>query len=102
MNMRTPFAALAILMAVSAPALAQQIDGGALTCAQFVGMNAADKNASLNAVRGFARESINASAAGTVAQSDQLTDAEFMARMDASCLDELGTTAVIDAMQTTN
>lgn len=102
MNNRTPFAALAILLAVSAPALAQQIDGGALTCAEYNAMNAADKNASMNAVRGFAIESVNAEAAGTVAQMSGDDDVAFMGKMDASCIDAVGTTPVIAAMQTTN
>jgi hypothetical protein len=99
MNLRTPFAALIILMAASAPTLAQQLDGGELTCAEFVGMNAADKNAGMGAVRGFARESVNATAAGTVAQTDQLTDDEFMGRMDAACIDAAPGKTIIDAMR---
>jgi len=102
MNMRTPFAALAILMAVGAPALAQDVNGGTLTCAEFKAMDAAGKNIAMNAVRNFARESVNASAAGTVAQMDSDTDDTYMGRMVASCLNEMGTTPVIAAMQTTN
>lgn len=102
MNLRTSFAAFAIVLAVGAPAVAQEIDGGMLTCAEYTAMDAAGKNIAMNAVRNFALESSNASAAGTVAQTDQLTDEEFMGRMDASCVDEMGTMAVIGAMQTTN
>jgi hypothetical protein len=102
MNMRTPFAALAILMTVSAPALAQQLDGGALTCAEYNAMDAAGKNIAMGAIRAFAKESVNAEASGMVAQMDTDDDVAYMGRMDASCIDAVGTTAVIDAMQTTN
>lgn len=102
MNLRTSFAALAILLAVGAPAAAQDIDGGTLTCAEYNAMDAAGKNLAMGAIRAFAKESVNASAAGIVAQMDDDTDTTYMGRMDASCLDELGTTPVIKAMQTTN
>ena len=103
MNLRTPFSALAILLAVSVPALAEDLDGGTLTCAEYNAMDAAGKNAAMGAVRVFATESANAAEAGTVAQMSGNDDEAYMGRMDASCVDDaVGATAVIKAMQTTN
>jgi hypothetical protein len=102
MNMRTPFAALAILMAVGAPALAQDVNGGTLTCAEYNAMDAAGKNIAMGAIRVFAQESTNAAEAGMVAQMSTDDDVAYMGRMDASCIDAVGTTTVIAAMQTTN
>lgn len=102
MNMRTPFFALATLLAVSAPAFAQQLDGGTLTCAEYNAMDAAGKNAAMGAIRAFAIESANAAEVGMVAQMNTDDDPTYMGRMDASCIDAVGTTTVIQAMQTTN
>lgn len=99
MDMRIPLFGIAFLMTAGAPALAQQLDGGALTCAEFVAMNAGDKNAAMGAVRGFVKESVNASASGTVAQTDQLNDNEFMARMDGACIEAAAGTTIIAAMR---
>jgi hypothetical protein len=102
MDMRIPLIAISFLMALGAPATAQQLDGGALTCAEYNAMNAADKNAAMGAIRAFAKESVNATAAGMVAQMDTDDDVAYMGRMDASCINAVGTKTVIDAMQTTN
>ncbi len=102
MDMRIPLFGVAFLMTAGAPALAQDVDGGKLTCTEYVAMDAAGKNIAMGAIRAFAKESVNATAAGMVAQMDGDDDVAFMGRMDASCIDAVGTTAVIDAMQTTN
>lgn len=102
MDMRIPLITISFLMTAGAPALAQQLDGGTLTCGEYVAMDAAGKNAAMGAIRAFAKESVNASAAGMVAQMSDDDDVAYMGRMDASCIDAVGTTAVIAAMQTTN
>jgi len=99
MDMRFPLAGLAFLLAASAPALAQDMTGGTLTCAEYAAMDAAGKNKAMGAVRVFARESVNAAEAGTVAQMVDLTDEEFMGRMDAACVAADGATTVLQAMQ---
>jgi hypothetical protein len=99
MNKLFAASGLALLVAAGSPVLAQDINGGTLTCAEYNALDAAGKNLAMGAVRLFAQESVNAAEAGTVAQMTSETDEVFMGRMDQACVAADGTSTVIAAMR---
>lgn len=91
--------AAALLAATAIPALAQ-IDAGALTCGDWVGMDTAGKLEATNAITNFVNDVTNSEIASLAATSIKgLPIEEVNKVIDSSCMDKDVTMTVVSAMK---
>jgi hypothetical protein len=99
MNKLFAASGVALLVVAGSPLVAQDIDGGTITCAEYTDADAATKIQAVGAVRVFIKESANSEAAGAAALAGDLTDEELMGRVDQGCVSGGPTITLVDALK---